>query len=92
MTEEETKAAAVTAEVFAETFMRLLKERLKLVVIPASFGHVGSNGPPLTNTLHYTIRLVDAANSEAAEVITEAALVVTYQQDSWGRPSLTFTP
>lgn len=92
MTEEETKAAAMTAEVFAETFMRLLKGRLKLVAIPSSYGQSGHGGSTLTNTVHYTLQLVDSANKDVNEVITETMLTVTYKQDPWGRPMLTFTP
>jgi hypothetical protein len=86
MTDDEKKAAALTAEVFAETFMRLLGERMVLNV-SVTPGITGSSEG--TSTVLLNVALVDYGSPEKPKVISSSSASLVLRFDSSHRPVLT---
>jgi len=92
MTEDEKKAAELTAEVFAETFMRMVKERLQIVVSGNNLqsGTIGQGG---TTSVWFNIQLMDKKAPEGTLMTFASTQVqITLKKDNWGNPYLAWGP
>lgn len=92
MTDDEKKAAELTAEVFAETFMRLLKERLRIQIIGNNLmtGALGSGGE---SSVVFNVSLVDIKAREGIPMnFATEPVQIKLKRDPWGNHYLHWGP
>lgn len=92
MTEDEKKAAELTAEVFAETFMRMVKERLRLQISGNHFvdTDLGRGGK---STVSLNIALIDAKAPEGIPMeFCREFVTISLKKDNWGNHYLSWGP
>lgn len=83
MTEEERKAAEMTAEVFAETFMRLLRERLRMDI-----SQTCTQGASMSQVM-LNINLIDTQAPQGSNpFVCSATATIRLVADAWARPIL----
>ena len=92
MTEDEKKAAELTAEVFAETFMRMVKERLRLQISGNHFvdTDLGRGGK---STVSLNIALIDVKAPEGVPLdFCREFVTIALKKDNWGNHYLSWGP